>query len=70
MQNEGLRNIGHSMSKALDTNKSVPVVTTSHLVHYDILLQNATDIITKCDSYFNTECEKVYYKMCQVFHYQ
>ena len=26
----------------------------SYLVHYDTLLQNATTIITKCDSYFCT----------------
>ena len=30
----------------------------SHLVHYDILLQNGTNIITKCDSYFITKCDR------------
>ena len=25
---------------------------------YDTLLQNATDIIIKCDSYFITKCDK------------
>ena len=25
------------------------------MIHYDALLQNATDIITKCSSYFNTK---------------
>ena len=28
------------------------------MIHYDTLLQNATDIITKCDSYFITKCDK------------
>ena len=32
--------------------------------HYDTLLQNSRDIITKCDSYFITKCEKkVNYKI-------
>ena len=30
----------------------------SHLIHYGTLLQNVTDIITKCDSYFITKCDK------------
>ena len=34
------------------------MVTASYLVHYDSLLQNATDIITKFDSYFITKYEK------------
>ena len=29
-----------------------------HLINYDTLLQNATDIITKSDSYFITKCER------------
>ena len=33
-------------------------VTVSYLIHYDSLLQNATDIITKCDSYFITKCDR------------
>ena len=28
------------------------------MIHYDSLLQNATDIITKCDSYVITKCER------------
>ena len=28
------------------------------MIHYDTLLQNATDIITKCDSYFITKCDR------------
>ena len=34
------------------------MVVVSYLVHYDTLLQNATDIITKWDSYFITNCSK------------
>ena len=30
----------------------------SYLVHYKTVLHNATDIITKCDSYFITKCGK------------
>ena len=56
----------------------------SYLVHYDTLLQNTTDFITKYDSYFITKYDKslfqnasdfllqnvtVYYKMRR-FHYR
>ena len=34
------------------------VVAVSYLVYYDTLLQNATDIITKCNNYFITKCDK------------
>ena len=30
----------------------------SYLIHYDTLLQNAANIITKCGSYFITKCDK------------
>ena len=30
-------------------------VTVSYLICYNSLLQNATDVITKCDSYFTTK---------------
>ena len=30
----------------------------SYLINYDTLLQNATDIITKCDSYFITKYDR------------
>ena len=33
-------------------------VTVLYLIRYDSLLQNATDIITKCDSYFITKCNR------------
>ena len=34
------------------------MAAVSYLVHYDTLLQSATDIVTKCDSYFITKCDK------------
>ena len=33
-------------------------VTVSFLIHYDSLLQNATDIITKCNRYFIAKCDR------------
>ena len=33
-------------------------VTVTYLVHYETLLQNETNIIAKCDSYFITKCDK------------
>ena len=39
-------------------------VTVSYLIHYDSLLQNATDVITTCSSYFITKMRQIfYYKM-------
>lgn len=46
---------------ALDTNKSNfgnQKFLRFHIVHYGTLLQNVTNIITKCDSYFITKCVK------------
>ena len=34
------------------------MVVVSYLVHYDTLLQNATDITTKCNSYLIANCDK------------
>ena len=34
------------------------VVTASYLVHYNALLHNSTDIITECDRYIITLCNK------------
>ena len=34
------------------------MLTVSYLVNYDTLLQKATGIITKCDNYFITKCDK------------
>ena len=47
---KGLRDIQHSMSMVPDT--------VSYLIHCDTFLQNATDTITKFDSYFITKCDK------------
>ena len=44
---------GYSAHYEHDTTHEV-----SYLIRYDILLQNATDIITKCDSYFVTKCDR------------
>ena len=33
-------------------------VMVSYLIRYDSLLQNATDVITKSDSYFFTKCDR------------
>ena len=58
---EGLRQIEHNMSVVLGTRTQgnlflkVNSVTVSYLVHYDTLLQNATDIIAICDSCFITK---------------
>ena len=34
------------------------MASVSYLVHCDTLLQNAADIIRKCDSYVITKCDK------------
>ena len=62
-KDEILKNIGHSMSLR-NLLFAVNSVTVSYLIHYDRLLQNATDVITKCGSYFITKCH-VYYKLRQ-----
>ena len=36
-----------------------PGHTVLYLIHYDTLLQNATEIVVKCDSYFITKCDKI-----------
>ena len=48
------------MGMVLDTRWSWEsiVIMVSYSVHYDTLVQNATDIITKCESYFITKCDK------------
>ena len=42
---------------------SVISVTVSYLIHYDSLLQNATDVLLQ-------NATEVYYKMRQVFYYK
>ena len=51
-KDERLNDIGHSMSIG---NLVLVVSSVSYLIHYDSLLQNATDIFTKCDNYFITK---------------
>ena len=55
-KDEGLKDIGHSMNigKLI---LGVNSVTVSYLIRYDSLLQNATDIITKCDRFVITNCD-------------
>ena len=71
---KGLKDIRHSMRiRNLMFGDSCVIV--SYLILCDSLLQNATDIITKCDSYFITKCDSsltkcdVYYKLRQYRHY-
>ena len=54
-KDEGLRDIGHNMS-IRNLILVASSVTVSYLIHHDSLLQNATDIITKSDSYLITKC--------------
>ena len=68
-KDEELRDIGHSMS-ITNLILGVNSVTVSYLIHCDSLLQNATDIITKCDRSLLqngtviTKCD-VYFKLPQ-----
>ena len=57
-KDEGLRDTGHIMSNG-NLILGVNSVTVSYLIHDDGLLQNAADMITKCDSYFITKCDRV-----------
>ena len=57
LEDEGLKHIGHIMiieNLILGVNSAM----VSYLIRYDTLLQNATDIITKCDSYFIIKCDR------------
>ena len=55
-KDERPRSIGNNMSMVIKVLESA-VVSVSYLVHYDILLQNATDI-TKRNNYFIAKCDK------------
>ena len=46
------------------------MVLVSYLVHCNSLLQNVTDIITKCDSYFIAKCGKSLFPNASVFYYK
>ena len=56
-KDEGLEGIMHSMSIE-NLILGVNSVMVSYLIPHDSLLQNATDIITKWDSYFITKCDR------------
>ena len=56
-KDEGLKDIGHSMSIG-NLICGVNSVTVSYLIRYNSLLQNMTDVITKCDSCFITKCDR------------
>ena len=66
---EVLKDIGHIMSIG-NLILGVNSVTVSYLTHYDSLLQNATDIITKCDGYFITKCDRSYLQNGAGFYYK
>ena len=72
-KDEALKNIGHSMS-IRNLIFGVSSVSVSYLIRYDSLLQNATDVITKRDSYVTTKCHSFitkcdsYYKMRRFYH--
>ena len=53
----GIKNIGHSMS-IRNLVFGVNSVTVSYLIRCNSLLQIVTDVITKCDSYFITKCDR------------
>ena len=54
-KDEGLKNIGQSMS-IRNLIFGVSSVTVWYLIRYDSSLQNATDVITKCNNYFIIKC--------------
>ena len=58
-KDEGLKDMGHSMSIG-NLILGVNSVTVLYFIRHDSLLQNATDIITKCDSYFITKCDRFF----------
>ena len=56
-KNERLMKIVHIMSIG-NLISGVNTVAVSYLRHFDSFLQNATDIITKCNSCFITKCDR------------
>ena len=56
-KDEGLRDLGHIISIG-NLILGVNSVAVSYFIRYDSLFQNATDIITKCDSKFITKCDR------------
>ena len=61
-KDEGPRDIWHNMNMEVNTRKfnffESLVVLILHLIHSDTPWQNAADIITQCDSYFKTKCDR------------
>ena len=61
------------MVMVLGTKNSIRIVA-SYLVHYETILKNATDIITKCVRFLIIKCDnfitkcKGYYKMQQFYY--
>ena len=74
-KDKALKNIGHSMS-IRNLIFGFNSVTVSYLIRYDSLLQNTTDVITKCDSCFIAKCDsynkmrQFYYKMRRFCYHQ
>ena len=58
-------NIGYSIS-IRNLIFGVNSVTVLYLILYDSLLENAADVITKCDSYFTRKCDSFITK-CEDF---
>ena len=58
-KDERLRDIEHSM-RIENLVWGVNIVTVSYLIRYDSLLQNTTNINTKCDRFFIAKCESCY----------
>ena len=56
-KDDRLKDIGYSTS-IRNLILGVNSVTVSYLIRYDSLLKNGIDIITKCDSYFITKCDR------------
>ena len=66
---EGIRDIGHSITIA-NLFLGINSVTVSYFIHCDSLLQNASDIITKCDSYFITKLDRSLLQNTSGFYYK
>ena len=68
-KDKGLKDIRHNMSTG-NLILVVNSVTVSYLICYNSLLQNATDVITKCDSYFFSKCDRSLLQNASTFYYK
>ena len=68
-KDKGLKDIRHNMSTG-NLILVVNSVTVSYLICYNSLLQNATDVITKCDSYFFSKCDRSLLQNASAFYYK